>query len=137
MDHLEGLFSSQAIYLKDNLLNIVHPIKDAPYNFTSLIGTFNDRFEIVYEMETLGIETPIFKPESVIVYKKDKSVHVNTGQVMISQLKVFDIHGRVLYEANNLNTSEAIINSIPPLNQVLLIQVMIESGNKISKKLLY
>ena len=137
LDHLEGLFSSQAIYLKDNLLNIVHPIKDAPYNFTSLIGTFNDRFEIVYELETLGIETPIFKPESVIVYKKDKSVHVNTGQVMISQLKVFDIHGRMLYEANNLNTSEAIINGIPPVNQVLLIQVMTESGNKISKKLLY
>jgi len=137
LDHFDNLFTTQNIYIKDKLLNIYHDIKNAPYSFVSAIGTFEDRFEIVYQSENLGVENPIFNPNSIVIYKNDKTVHVNAGSEKINELKVFDIQGRLLYHADKVNNAEAIIKKLPDTQQVLIIQVSTENGNKVSKKLLY
>ena len=46
----DGLFlGTQDIYLKDELLNIYHDLKSAPYTFTATAGVHNDRFKLVYK----------------------------------------------------------------------------------------
>ncbi len=46
---VDGLFEGeQNVYLKDNLLNIYHNLKGAPYAFTSTAGNYDDRFKLVY-----------------------------------------------------------------------------------------
>lgn len=137
LDHFDGLFESQNIYIKDNLLNVIHDIKIAPYNFTSAVGTFENRFEVVYHNEYLDVADPNFNTESVIIYQKDKFIYVNAGLTDIDQLKVFDIHGRLIYEAKKINSTEAVIKNLPSVDQVLIIQIISVKGNKVSKKLVH
>jgi len=137
LDHFDEFFMTQEVYLKDNLLNVIHDIKNAPYSFASAIGTFDERFEIIYQRGNLGIENPSFDPNSILIYKKDKDVIINAGNVEISELKVFDIQGRLLYNAKNVNNKEAVIKNLPSTEQVLIVQVRTLNGNLVSKKLLY
>ncbi len=137
LDHFDGLFDTQAVYLKDKLLNTIHDIKNAPYSFTSAVGTFDNRFEIVYRQETLGVNNPNFDPNSIVIYKKDKEIFINAGLASISQLRVFDIQGRMIYENKNINKTDAVIKNLPPAEQVLIVQVVLLDGNTVSKKVVY
>lgn len=137
LDHFDGLFDAQEVYLKDKMLNTIHDIKTSPYNFTSAIGTFDDRFEIIYKRESLGVDNPQFNANSVVIYQKDKEIFINAGLASISQLKVFDIQGRMIYENKNINKSDAVIKNLPPAEQVLIVQVLLVDGNRVSKKVVY
>src|SRR5690606_35437481 len=54
---LEGNFlTSNTVYLKDNLLNIYHDLSASDYNFTSQVGEFNSRFEIVFQAQQLSVD---------------------------------------------------------------------------------
>lgn len=135
LDMLDGLFVNQNIYLKDNLQNVVHNLKSGPYSFAAGIGTFENRFQIVYQNSALGI--PEFNPESIIIYKRDKSVVVNAGLATIDEVKVFDIQGRLLFDGQKINASETTIKSLPPTEQVLIVQVVTVEGAKVAKKIIY
>ncbi|MBU7569162.1 MAG: T9SS sorting signal type C domain-containing protein, partial [Flavobacterium sp.] len=135
LDMLDGLFVNQDIYLKDNLQNAIHNLKSGPYSFTTGIGTFENRFQIVYRNEALGI--PEFNPESIVIYKKDKDVVVTSGTATIEGVKVFDIQGRLLFDGQKINASEKVIKSLPPTDQVLIVQVVTTEGIRISRKILY
>lgn len=137
IDMLDGLFVKQNIYLKDNLLNTIHDLKSAPYSFTAAIGTFENRFEVVYRNTALGVDDPVFNPDSIIIYKQDKSVIVNAGLATIHEVKVFNIQGRLLFDGQKINSSETIIKSLPPTDQVLIVQVVTTEGGKVSKKIIY
>ncbi|RRJ92565.1 T9SS sorting signal type C domain-containing protein [Flavobacterium macacae] len=137
LDNFDGLFESQDILLKDNLLNLVHNLKTGGYEFTSGIGTFNDRFEIVYQSETLGNNTPDFNSNTILIYKNDKTIVVNSGISTISNVQVFDIQGRLLLNQKNVNTSETILKNLPFSNQVLIVKVQTLEGNLVSKKIIY
>ena len=52
---IDGLFLGQDIFLKDNNQAITHNIKEAPYVFSSVSGTFDDRFKLILS-ETFTIE---------------------------------------------------------------------------------
>jgi hypothetical protein len=43
IDHVDGLFLDDQ-NIEDKLLNVIHDIKASPYDFSSAVGTFNDRF---------------------------------------------------------------------------------------------
>lgn len=135
LDMLDGLFVNQDIYLKDNLQNAIHNLKSGPYSFTTGIGTFENRFQIVYRNEALGI--PEFNPESIVIYKKDKDVVVTSGTAIIEGVKVFDIQGRLLFDGQKINASEKVIKSLPPTDQVLIVQVVTTEGIQISRKIIY
>lgn len=137
LEEVDGLFENQNIYLKDNLLNIVHDLKDTAYSFATTIGTFNDRFEIVYRRESLDVENPIWNANSVIIYNKDKEIFVNAGTNTIAQVRVIDIQGRIIYENKNVNASETKISGLPISDQVFIIQVQNTEGLKIAKKIIY
>ncbi|WP_407516040.1 hypothetical protein KFZ70_05760 [Tamlana fucoidanivorans] len=42
------------VYLKDKLLNKTHDLSASEYNFTSEVGEFNDRFEVLFQNSTLS-----------------------------------------------------------------------------------
>lgn len=137
LDNFEGLFLNQEIFLKDKLLNVIHDLKTGGYNFTTSIGTLEDRFEIIYQNEALGISNPEFNPNAIVIYKKDKTIVVNSGLLLMNTIQVFDIQGRLLYDAKNINSSETVIKNLPTTDQVLIVQVQTSEGNKVSKKIIY
>lgn len=137
LDMFDGLFANQDIFLKDKLLNTIHDLKTGGYSFATTVGTFEDRFEIVYQNSTLEIENPDFNLNSILIYKNNNTIIVNSGVSTMSNVKVFDIQGKLLYDAKNINSSEAILKNLPAVEQVLIVQVETVEGNLVSKKIIF
>jgi len=138
MDHVdEGVFEGQEIFVRDKLLNVIHNIKESPYSFATASGTFHERLEIIYGSPNLGIDNPVYDPNSVSVFKKQETIVVNAGNQLIDKLKVVDMQGRIIYSIEKVNNTEFIIKNLPDTNQVLIIQVYTESGMQTSKKIVF
>lgn len=134
INKVDGLFNSQDIYLKDNLLNIIHDIKASAYTYVSDIGQFDSRFEIVYAAP-LAVEIPTLNESSAVVYKNESGINVNAGEIVIDNVKVFDIRGRLLLSKSNINDSSIILENSIANNQVLIIQISTLDNQTISKKI--
>ncbi|MFC4738880.1 T9SS sorting signal type C domain-containing protein [Flavobacterium ponti] len=134
MNHVDGLFDTQDIYLRDNLLNITHDIKGSPYTFVSDAGQFDSRFEIVYAAP-LATELPNFNENSVVVYTNEAGITINAGQTIIDNVKVYDVRGRLLFSQLNVNANSLVLDKINTTNQVLILQIGSVDNKVISKKI--
>ncbi|WP_298118827.1 T9SS sorting signal type C domain-containing protein [Flavobacterium sp.] len=130
----DGLFAStsQGIYLRDNQTGAVHDLNSGAYTFTSTIGTFNNRFEVIYQ-NTLNVDTPTLTSNNVIVYNNNNVLTINTGIFDMASVKVFDIRGRLLTEKTNINATQTTLN-VSETNQILLVQVTSNDGIVVTKK---
>jgi hypothetical protein len=134
---VDGLFdmASQTIFLKDNVLNTEHDLRSAPYSFTTEVGTFTNRFEIVYQ-STLSVSNPNFE-NGVVVYSKNKTIEINTRTETIATVRVIDIRGSLVSELKAVNTNTLSIPLTQVANQVLIIQITGTNGQTISKKVVH
>jgi len=132
IDHTAGGFTTatQNIYLKDNLTTTVHDLNSGAYTFATAAGTFNSRFEIVYQTQ---LSNPSFTANTVVIYSQNNEFVVNSGNIIMNSIKVFDVRGRLLQEKNNLNTTQTTIGS-GLANQVLVVQITSEDGVVVTKK---
>ena len=135
IDHVDGLFSTgQTIFLKDNLLNSVVDLSAGSYTFASAIGTFNSRFEVVYQ-STLAVTNPTFTANSVIAFSANGEIRINSGSTIMERVRVYDLQGRLLVEKKQINASETKL-STTATNQVLLVEITAANGIKITKKII-
>lgn len=134
LDHFDGLFGdSQGIYLRDNMMGTATNLKTGSYTFTSAPGTFDTRFEILYQSQ-LATNPPAFNENQVVVYKNPAGeLIVNTGHVLMDSIAVFDIRGRLLLERKAINASETTLN-VGLANEVLLVKVTSQDGITVTKK---
>jgi hypothetical protein len=137
LTNFDGLFLNQDIYLEDKLLNVIHNLKDSSYNFTTEIGTFEDRFVLRYTDSTLGTPNPNFDENSVIVYHNNKGLHINAGAVTIKNVTIFDIRGSQIANKKDVNTTETVFTTLPTTNQILLVKIEAEDGKTVTKKVVY
>ncbi|WP_445454033.1 T9SS sorting signal type C domain-containing protein [Flavobacterium sp. 25HG05S-40] len=134
IDHVDGLFTdgAQPIYLKDNLLVTEHNLQTGAYNFASDAGTFNNRFEIVYQSQ---LSNPSFTVNTVVIYNQNNEFVINSGTTEMASVKVFDIRGRLLQEKTNINANQTTING-GLSNEVLLVQITSNDGITVTKKVI-
>jgi hypothetical protein len=83
----------------------------------------------------LGVNNPVANNNTVVVYNKENVLNVNSGNIQITAITVYDLRGRVLYTATDINSAEAVIN-MQPQQQVLLVEVNTATG-KVTKKVVY
>jgi len=98
IDHFDGLFDSQNVYLEDKLLNVIHDLKLSAYSFTSEIGRFNDRFVLRYTDATLGVTRPDV-PIGVVAIISNEKLMVQASE-NIKQIQVFDLTGKLIRTYN-------------------------------------
>jgi hypothetical protein len=136
IDHFDGLFlGTQAIFLRDNVTGIIQDLKIGNYTFTTAAGTFDTRFEILYQMP-LGTDLPVFNENQVIVYKNPAGeLVVNSANTIMDSIMIFDIRGRLLVERKAINASQATIN-VGSANQVLLVKITSQDGITVTKKVI-
>lgn len=136
INQLAGLFTgNQNIYLKDVLTNVTHDLKLQDYTFTTVAGTFDDRFKIVYDNSTLGVDT--FIPENgIIAYVDSKILNIESVNQTIENVAVYDISGRLVAQKSKINatTTELSLNGIA--KQVLLVQISTDKG-VVTKKIIF
>lgn len=132
---LDGLFDGdQDIYLKDNLTSAVHDIKAEAYTFASEAGTFESRFEIIYNT-TLGTELPVMDSDAV-VYKNGTLLEVRSGSAKMQSVTVFDVRGRRIAGSESVNASAASF-PLDATQQLLLVQITSEDGSLVTKKVIF
>ena len=138
IDNKIGIFSTgQIIYLKDRLLNVDFNLALGSYTFVSEVGTFNNRFEIVYQTSSLAVTNPIFNESQVVIFKsRSNEISINTGNFVMSSVKIFDISGRLLFEKKDIDASQTLLN-IGLATEVLLVQITSNEGVVVTKKVLF
>lgn len=102
----DGLFENeQLIYLKDLALNITHNLSESAYSFLTEAGTFENRFEIVYQNEPLSVNQPGTNNNDWIVYKdiNSQTLTIESKGFEINEVEIFDLTGRLLLNKKNIN----------------------------------
>ena len=134
----DGLFTHQEVYLEDKLLNLVHNLTAGGYSFTTEAGTFEDRFVLRYTDGTsLGTGAPVFGENTVVVFKDQHGISINTSNVMMSSVKIFDVRGRLIAEKDDVGATTYQFTNLPETQEVLLVKVVSEDGASVTKKLVY
>lgn len=132
----DGLFSGdQDIFIRDNLLGIEHNIKISPYLFSSQIGTFHERFQLVFS-QVLDAQEVSFNPSKVIVFKVPEGLKVVTNNVVIKDIYVFDISGRLILKQENVNESSSVIAGLPLAHNVFLLKIISQEDNIVTTKVI-
>lgn len=137
LSNFEGIFDTQKVYLEDKLLNVIHNLKVSSYSFATNTGTFDNRFELRFTDSSLATNNQVFTDESVVVYKENQSVHINASNTTISEVKIYDIRGALLYSKNNVNSNELIVSNLATSQQVLLVNIKSFDGKIVTKKIIF
>ncbi|MBP1838124.1 GEVED domain-containing protein [Formosa algae] len=138
IEKLDGVFGNtdQAIYLEDLYENTIHNLRDSPYEFTSEIGTFNDRFILRYQDSTLSIDDVIADTDLKIIATQN-FIKASTTTSTINKIIVYDIIGRVLYQANSLNATEIKLDQLAPTQSPLIVKATLSNGTTKIQKVIY
>ncbi len=136
IDNFEGDFlANNTAYIKDNLLNTYHDLSASAYSFTSEVGEFNDRFEIVFTNPTLSIDQFTLNEinTTIISLTNDDVKFIAPKNLSISSVTIYDNLGRKII---NLKGSEQIetyhLNTLS--QSVYLAEIELSNKQKIIKK---
>jgi IPT/TIG domain-containing protein len=137
LSDFDGMFEgAPAVYIEDRLLNVCHNLKESPYSFVTEAGEFETRFVLRYN---LPLNTNPFglSENAVIAYKQQESIHIETANINMKSVQIYDVRGRLVMERNNINGHETVFENVGIASQVLVIQIESTDGIKISKKIIF
>ncbi|RLD25457.1 MAG: hypothetical protein DRI75_13330, partial [Bacteroidetes bacterium] len=133
---LEGEFlNNNTIYLKDNLLNVLHDLSLNDYAFTSEVGEFNHRFEIVFNENALSLGELTINSDSlsIIEFSNGNVQFKLSSPLEMKSIEIIDLLGRTIYklEANG----NSITYNLSNLSHATYIaKVELSNGFVITKK---
>ncbi|MDA9069787.1 hypothetical protein N9B67_01760 [Algibacter sp.] len=105
----ENIDASQAIYLKDNLTGTYFDLtQDTPYQFSSNLGIFNERFEIVFQSEaqTLNVEESQTSENFVYYQRTEQKLYVKKLNASVRRIALVNMLGQTALEFNNVSQEE-------------------------------
>ncbi|WP_026704707.1 T9SS sorting signal type C domain-containing protein [Flavobacterium soli] len=137
IDHFDGLFNGQDIYLEDKMLNIVHNLKEADYTFTTVPGTFNDRFVLRYvPAAELGTDNPTVDANSMVIFRSGSQIDIKSNDQTIEHVTVYDLLGKVIFEKGNINAQSFSTSQLNVSNQVVIVKVITDTQAEVVKKVI-
>ncbi|MFY0482346.1 choice-of-anchor D domain-containing protein [Flavobacterium sp. PLA-1-15] len=138
IDHFDGLFEDQDIYLEDLDLNVVHDLKASNYTFTTVPGTFNNRFVLRYiPQQTLSNPDLEKIVSSVIIFKDGNELKVKSSLESINTITVYDILGRRIFSEDKINGNSFTATDVVYDTQTLIVKVQLKSNAIVTKKVIY
>lgn len=134
---IDGIFDTenQDIYIKDNLNQITFNITNNPYTFTSDVGTFDERFELVFKPQTLSINDALLDAEnlSILTQNNGDITFSVAANFKIKTIEIIDTLGRSLYQLQGDSHIETY--NLSRLNDATYIaKVTLSNGQVITKK---
>ena len=100
----ENISDDQEIYIKDNFTGEYFNLKnELPYEFSSEVGEFSNRFEIVFknESESLSqIDETIASLNFYYASNRNKIVVLNPNNIDVKSINVYNILGQSVYSVN-------------------------------------
>jgi hypothetical protein len=137
IDHGDGFFDKQEIYLEDKVTGKTTNLRNENYTFSTLVGTFTDRFVLRYTGKTLGTDDLENLENSVLISVKNKTVSITCSKETIKEVNIFNVGAQLVYSKNKVNSSELQIANLHSSDQVLLVKVTLENGSTVTKKVIF
>ena len=138
LNNFDGLFTNQNIYLEDTVLNTITDLKQGAYTFTTVAGTYENRFVLRFNTTTaLAVNHSTFDTNTIVVYKNQDGLHINSGVIDMDKVKIYDVSGRLITEKNAIQAVDTIFTNVPASPQILLVQITSIDGVTVTKKIGY
>ena len=137
IDNRDGALANQAIWLEDKKTNTLHELSKGKYTFTAINGVENDRFVLKYTGKTLGTDDNEVADKSLIVSVKNKKITLTSSAEAITQVQLFDLLGRKVYDKSKINAQEWSISNLPSSEQTLIVKTTLANGAISNKKIIY
>ena len=132
----EGLFLNQDLFLYDLVLNTMNNISESPYTFYSDAGEFNNRFVLRFIDSTLSIEDLESLSNSILISGDDK-IRVTSEKEAVKGFIVYDILGRKITDAYDINNNSFEIDSINKSNSILLLKIILGNNQVVYRKIIF
>jgi hypothetical protein len=82
IDQTDGLLTNQPVFIEDKLTNTVFDLKSGNYTFSTLAGTFNDRFVLRYTDKTLGVDEVEANDAITVLYSNNYNTLIIHNSLM-------------------------------------------------------
>lgn len=130
---VDGLFTTQSIYVEDLKTGLIHNLKQSPYSFSTDNGRVNTRFRLIFKNETLANET-ISYDSSIKITSNSNTIHIQSLAVPLEKIVIFDTWGRTVFSKDKINHAYAEIEL--DNNQFYLLEIYTADGSKTLKKII-
>lgn len=142
IDHADGVLETQNVFLEDKTLNILHDLRKGAYTFTTAKGVFNNRFILRYVDKNVveEVAAPVASEElsnEVVASVKDGVITVNSTVGALKTVVIYDVSGGNLYQKDNIDSNELVIQQLISSHQVLVIKIVLSDGSGLSRKVIY
>ena len=82
----------------------------------------------------LGVKDAVLEANGIVVYTQDQSLKIQSDTLMLSEVKVYDLSGRLVAERKNIGANETSV-SLKSSNGVYLLKVTTADGGEVTKKI--
>ncbi len=135
----EGVFDTTKIYLEDKLLQTIHDLNSGPYSFEANIDEdVEDRFVLRFQNKSIQNEGTNSNLISNLTVSTDKNtISVVSKSSEIRKINVYNALGKRLFTSDEIVTMTYDISSIQPSNSMHIIEVYLNDGAKVTRKVMY
>lgn len=137
IDHIDGLFNTQNIYLEDKELSVIHNLKEKPYVFNTEKGTFNDRFYLRFIDKTLGTDTFNLSKSDGVIVVVNQNVTVQSSNQLIKNIAIYDLLGRKIDSYKKVNALKYTLSHLNKMTRGLIVKITLDDDTVVSKKIIY
>lgn len=132
---IDGLLSTQNIYLEDKLYHIIHDLRTVPYTFYAEEGETLDRFVLRFSNQILSTDDHNYA-DQVTVFVNN---HINVKSLgqSINEISVYDTLGKTLLNRKNINQQEIILSELLANTEMLIVKVKLENDQVVTKKIIH
>ena len=131
---VDGLFQQgQPIYLEDKLLNVIYDLRQAPYNFSTPEGIYNNRFVLRYTNNALN--TYQIGTANVAISVSNNQLMVKANKE-IEAIQVFDLTGKLVKIYNSANKTSDFKDDFVFEKGVYLAKIRLTDGTLVNQKIM-
>lgn len=84
---------------------------------------------------TLGLPSVSLNEKSIVVFKKDNTININSAEATIKSVQLFDVNGRVIARKNNVNALETSLTNLTFGKGLILVQITGTDNKVVTRKL--
>ncbi len=137
IDDLDGFFAEDTveIYLRDKLKESELNLSESDYLFESGPGEFLNRFEIIYKTEEI-LDVTDLDQTLVQIYHSGENIVIRSEKEKILSVNLYDLSGRNVHKNEKVNANVYRIHKTSLSTQVLVVKVLTEKGELVTKKII-
>ena len=137
IDQTDGFLANKNVFIEDKLNNSIVNITNESYVFTTVVGTFDNRFVLRYTGKTLTSDEFVKDNESVFVSSKNKQLLINSTKELIDEVTIYNLAGRKIYQKKEINAANLSVLNLLVGHQVVLVKLRLQDGYSVTKKVMH